>query len=108
MLQRSTRSGKWFFYPRVCEPVTGDTSLEWQEASGGGTVYSTTIIRRKADKGGDYNLALIDLEEGPRLLSRVEGVAPDKVVIGMRVEARVGEIDGEPAILFTPGEEARP
>ncbi len=54
-----------------------------------GTVYATTCTRRPADKGGDYNVALIDLAEGPRMMSRVEGIAPDKVQIGMKVKARV-------------------
>jgi uncharacterized OB-fold protein len=57
--------------------------------SGTGTVYSTTVMRRKAEAGGDYNVALIDLQEGPRLMSRVEGVAPQDVKIGMAVTARI-------------------
>jgi uncharacterized OB-fold protein len=102
MIQRSRRSGKYFFYPRAFEPGTGDTDLEWVEASGDGVVYATTCTRRPAEQGGDYNVALIDLAEGPRLMSRVEGVAPDAVKIGMRVKARVGAIKGEPALLFDP------
>ena len=42
-----------------------------------------------------YNVALIDLAEGPRMMSRVEGVAPEAVRIGMAVKARVAsEGDG--------------
>jgi uncharacterized OB-fold protein len=46
-------------------------------------------VRRKPQAGGDYNVALVDLAEGPRLMSRIDGVAPDQVRIGMRVQARV-------------------
>ena len=64
MLQRSRSSGTFVFYPRVAAPSTGAKDLEWVKASGLGTVYSTTIIRQKPPKV-DYNLALIDLKEGP-------------------------------------------
>ena len=46
-------------------------------------------MRRKAEAGGDYNVALVDLAEGPRLMSRVDGVPPEQVRIGMAVQARV-------------------
>ncbi|MGE0253559.1 MAG: Zn-ribbon domain-containing OB-fold protein [Alphaproteobacteria bacterium] len=102
MLQRARRSGRCFFYPRVAEPGTGDADLEWVEASGAGTVYSTTVVRRAPDKGGDFNIALVDLAEGPRLLSRVLDIAPDAVRIGMPVSARIDVIDGEHAVVFVP------
>ncbi len=102
LLQRSRSDGRCFFYPRVGAPGSGETELEWVEASGGGTVYSTTIVRRKAEQGGDYNLALVTLDEGPRLLSQVVDTAPEAVAIGQRVTAHIGAIDGEPVILFRP------
>lgn len=112
MLQRSNRSGRCFFYPRVCEPGTGDRDLDWVEASGLGTVHSTTVVRQKPEQGGDYNLALIDLDEGPRMLSRVIGPPPAEVAIGARVRARIGRLDdapdGELLVLFHPIEQAAP
>jgi uncharacterized OB-fold protein len=63
-------------------------------------VYSTSVIRQKPEKGGDYNVALIQLEEGPRLLSRVMDVEPDKVTIGMAVSAHIAELDGQRAVVF--------
>ncbi len=102
MIQRSRSSGRYIFYPRAFEPGRGEADLEWVEASGDGVVYATTCTRRPAERGGDYNLALIDLAEGPRVLARVEGIAPDAVKIGMRVKARVGAIKGQPALLFDP------
>ena len=101
MLQRSRATGCFFFYPRVAEPGTGSTDLVWVEASGNGTVYATTVIRQRPPTSS-YNLALVDLAEGPRMMSRVEGIAPDAVRIGMRVKARIAR-DGETFIVvFDP------
>jgi uncharacterized protein len=101
MLQRSRSSGAFVFYPRVAAPQTGATDLEWVKASGLGTVYSTTVIRQKPPKM-DYNVALIDLEEGPRMMSRVEGLAPQDVKIGMPVRAKIISEDDKPFVVFEP------
>jgi uncharacterized OB-fold protein len=101
MIQRSRSSGRYVFHPRVAEPVTGARDLEWVEASGGGSVYSVTIVRKRPPER-DYNVALVDLDEGPRLMSRIDGVAPDGVKIGMRVTAKIINGEGAPMVVFTP------
>ena len=101
MLLRSRSSGRCMFYPRVAEPVTGNTDLEWVEASGRGTVHSTTAISQRPPTPS-YNVALIDLEEGPRMMSRVEGLAAEDVRIGMAVTARIADEDGTPIVVFDP------
>jgi len=101
MIQRSRESGRCFFYPRVAEPLTGCTDLEWVEAQGRGTVYSTTVVRQKPPTP-NYNLALIDLEEGPRVMSRVEGLAPEEVRIGMVVKAKIIRESDRPLLVFEP------
>jgi uncharacterized OB-fold protein len=95
MIQRSVSSGRYVFYPRVALPGTGETDLEWVEASGLGTVYSITVNRAR---DASYNIALVELDEGPRLLSRIEGV--ETAPIGTRVKARISELGGELAIVF--------
>ena len=90
------------FTPRELCPHCGASPLRWVRASGLGTVYSATTIARKADAGGNYNVALIDLDEGVRMMSRVEGVAPEDVRIGQRVQARVAQKDGRGLVLFQP------
>ena len=102
MIQRSASSGEHVFYPRVVMPGTGEADLEWVEASGAGTVYASTVTRRRAEQGGDYNVALIDLAEGPRMMSRVVGIAPEAVTIGMKVAAKIDDLNGAPAVLFEP------
>jgi uncharacterized protein len=100
-IQRSRSSGRHIFYPRVAEPLTGSTDLEWVEASGRGTVYSTTVIRQKPPTP-NYNLALVDLEEGPRMMTRVEGIAPEQVKIGMPVKAKIVREDDRALLVFEP------
>jgi len=90
-IQRCAACGKHVFYPRVLCPHCGSDRLGWVAPSGRGTVYSTTIVRRKPADGGDYNIVLVDLEEGVRLLSRVAGIAPEQVKIGMAVRARIAD-----------------
>ncbi|MEO1650045.1 MAG: Zn-ribbon domain-containing OB-fold protein [Pseudomonadota bacterium] len=104
MIQRSQSSGAYVFYPRTIAPGTGTADLEWVEASGDGTVYSTTVNRQRPEKGGDYNIALIDLAEGPRMMSRVVGIDPHDVAIGMKVRAKVDSIGDAPAVVFEPVE----
>ncbi len=102
MIQRSASTGLHVFYPRVMMPCSGEADLEWVEASGEGTVYATTVTRRRPSSGGDYNVALIDLAEGPRMMARVVGIAPADVKIGMKVTAKIEELNGAPAVLFEP------
>ncbi|WP_258127475.1 Zn-ribbon domain-containing OB-fold protein [Achromobacter anxifer] len=85
------------FYPRVVCPHCGSDALEWIEPSGRGVVYSTTIVR---SKGGDYTVCLVDLEEGPRLMSRVVDMPVEAVTIGLPVRARIDAEDGAPLMVF--------
>jgi uncharacterized OB-fold protein len=101
MLQRSASTGGYVFYPRVAEPGTGATDLEWVEASGCGVVYACTVVRQRPP-ADDYNVVLVDLAEGPRLLSRVDGLRPDEVKIGLRVRARVLQEAEGPVLVFVP------
>ena len=103
LLQRRASTGACIFPPRVAEPRTGATDLEWVPASGEGTVYATTVMRQRAPTPS-YNLALIDLAEGPRMMSRVENIAPDAVRIGMKVRARISREGDTPIVVFDPAE----
>jgi Predicted nucleic-acid-binding protein containing a Zn-ribbon len=105
MIQRTKSDGQYVFYPRVANPTNGDDALEWVEASGRGVVYATTSTSRRPEQGGDYNIALVDLEEGPRMMARVVGIDPGDVVIGMEVQAHIGDIEGKEVLLFAPRKE---
>ena len=107
LIQRCAGCDRAVFYPRMICPHCGADKLAWATPDGRGTVYSTTVVRRKPEAGGDYNVALIDLHEGVRLMSRVDGVAPDAVRIGMAVRAQVTQQNGHGLVVFIPNKEAQ-
>jgi uncharacterized OB-fold protein len=77
--------GRAVFPPRLAEPGTG-APLRWETSRGEGTVYATTVVRRRGAE--PHNIALIDVDEGFRMMSSVVDCAPDDVRIGMRVAVR--------------------
>ncbi len=103
-IQRCEECAAHVFYPRVLCPDCGSPRLGWIRASGRGTVYSTAVIRQRPERGPHYNIAIVELAEGPRMMSRVDGLAAEDVKIGMAVEARIAELDDGPAIVFDPVE----
>jgi uncharacterized OB-fold protein len=103
--QFSLQANRAVFFPRVLCPYTGSDKLEWRVSKGLGTVYATTVVH-PAD-GKPFNVALIDCDEGFRLMSRIEDIAPEAVRIGQRVRFRVNKPDGDdPYPVFTPAEGA--
>jgi uncharacterized protein len=101
-----TEDGKAVFYPRVAAPMTG-AALTWRVSKGLGTVYSTTVIYNRNE--APFNVALIDMDEGFRLMSRVEDIDPVSVKIGMRVKFRThpGDEKQPPYPVFTAAEATR-
>jgi uncharacterized protein len=104
--QFSPEAGKAVFYPRVLCPFTGSQRLEWRVSKGLGTVHATTVVYPA--EGKPFNVALVDCDEGFRLMSRVEDIAPEQVKIGQRVRLRVHKPGGEdaPYPVFVPAEGA--
>jgi uncharacterized OB-fold protein len=100
--QFSPAANRAVFYPRVLCPFTGSDRLEWRVSAGKGTVHATTVVHPQ--EGAPFNVALIDCDEGFRLMSRVEEIAPNDVKIGMRVRFRVHRPGGEepPMPVFVP------
>ena len=95
--QFSPAAGKAVFFPRLVCPFSGSSDLEWRISEGMGTVHATTVVYPR--EGDPYNISLIDLDEGFRMMSRVEGVAPLEVRIGQRVKVRIVAQSGEEAPL---------
>jgi uncharacterized OB-fold protein len=102
--QFSQDAEKAVFYPRVVCPFTGSDRLEWRVSKGLGTVHATTVVH--PGEGKPFNISLIDCDEGFRLMSRVEDIAPEQVKIGQRVRFRVHFPGGEeaPYPVFVPVE----
>jgi uncharacterized OB-fold protein len=95
------------FYPRAVAPGSGSSNLEWRVSKGLGTVYTTTVVHIRGE--APYNIAMIDLDEGFRMMSRVEDIDPMQVKIGMRVRMRMhpGDDQQPPYPVFTPAGETQ-
>lgn len=98
LLQYCPDSDRWVFYPRALDPHSWSTNLEWRQASGRGTVASFIVVHKPGHpafvEDVPYVVALIDLEEGPRLLSNVVECPVHQVRIGMPVRVHWVEQGG--------------
>ena len=84
--QRCLGCGRAVFFPRLLCPHCGADKLEWVDSAGRGEVYAITTTRSRS---GDYAVALIDLDEGFRMMCTVRDELDGEVRIGDRVEAVV-------------------
>jgi uncharacterized OB-fold protein len=90
----------------VVAPVSGSTNLEWRISEGLGTVYATTSVYGRDQTKPPHNVSMIELDEGFRMMSRVEEIPSLDVKIGMRVRVRMHtDENGEVYPVFTPVEE---
>jgi len=80
----------------------GSERLEWLPAAGGGTVFAITVVSRPPEEAFrelvPYALALVDLDEGARLM----GHAPTDLKIGARVRAGVFQLGERRLLRFEP------
>ena len=78
------------FYPRVICTQCDGNNLSWRAVSGNGRVTSYTVVRRGISPAytAPYVVALIELDEGPCMMSNVVDCDPDTVVVGAVVEVR--------------------
>lgn len=106
LVQKCDDCGSTQLYPRAfCLACHGPVS--WIEATGRGTVYSFTVIRQNHSRPFrdwmPYVVALVDLEEGPRVMTNVVGVDPEDMTVGMPVRARFEVVSDDAGIaLFEP------
>jgi len=98
VLRRCNACGETHFMPRYLCPVCWSEDLEWIEAAGKGTIHSFTIIRRASSPAfaalTPYVVALIDLKEGPRMMSNIIGDGALNVKIGDSVTLRFEDREG--------------
>ena len=100
-IQRCLECRRHVFYPRsICPNCMG--SLEWVDAAGTGTVHSFTVVHRAPAEEYrsevPYTVALIDLDEGVRMMSRLVDCDPSQVRIGAAVEVQFRELGGGPRL----------
>lgn len=101
MLQRARGSGRAVFPPRLAEPGTGDTALDWIEAAGRGTVHSVTV-QYPRPPAPPHAVVLVDLDEGVRMLSHMPDTDAESIRIGDRVRARIVTGGDVPMVVFDP------
>ena len=102
LIQHCIACSRHVYFPRELCPHCGALAPTLVAPAGAGTVAAVTTLHRKAEQGGNYHVCLVDLDEGVRLMSRVEGLAPEAVTIGLRVMARVQLNDGKGLVVFDP------
>ncbi|MGH9136941.1 MAG: Zn-ribbon domain-containing OB-fold protein [Acidimicrobiales bacterium] len=81
VLQRCDGCRRCVFYPRATCPHCGAVDLVWEPVSGQAAVYTFTTDRRARRV-----IAIVELEEGPRMTTNIVGCDPNDVYIGMPVE----------------------
>lgn len=99
-IKRCTACAKPHFYPRpLCPFCLGDT--EWVAASGLGTIYSVTVVRRAGPV--PYALAYVTLDDGVTMLTNIVDCDLDALRIGDRVKVCFKLAEGGAAVpMFTP------
>jgi uncharacterized OB-fold protein len=102
--------GRAHFYPRALCPHCHSDRLDWIEAKGTGEIHTFTIARRGAgkafEKDAPYVVAVIALDEGPRMLSNVLTDDVEAVRIGQRVRVTFDPAGGDVALpKFRPVDE---
>ena len=99
VLQHCTDCGKFIHYPRAVCPHCNGQNLDWRDVSGEGTIHSFTVARRPAGpafkEDVPYVIVLVDLKEGPRMMSNLVTGDVDGVKIGQAVEVVFDDVTGE-------------
>jgi uncharacterized OB-fold protein len=92
-LQRCDACGTWRHPPRILCGRCGAAGWRWTSTSGRGAVYTWTVTHQALVPpfAGDvpYAVVVVELEEGPRLVTAVRGIAPDALALGLPVELRI-------------------
>ena len=92
--------GQSHHYPRALCPFCGSDRTEWTPASGRGTIYSYSVMRRATPP---YAIAYVTLEEGPTMMTNIVDCDLDQIRVGQRVTVVFKPSDGgAPVPMFTP------
>jgi uncharacterized protein len=92
LAKRCLTCGEVHFYPRPFCPVCWSTDVEWFEVSGRGTLYTYSVVYQNDlppfAKRVPYVAAIVDLEEGPRMMTNVVDCPIDELSVGMALEVK--------------------
>ena len=99
-VQRCGSCGRHVFYPRAVCPYCASSKLDWVDASGRGRIHSYTVVHRAPPEYRDevpYVVALVELDEGVRMMTRLVDVEPAGVRVDLPVEVA---IRGDPRLPY--------
>jgi uncharacterized OB-fold protein len=96
MLRHCDDCGKTHWYPRAVCPHCWSSKTQWKPASGRGTVYSWSTMRRVDPP---YTLAYVTLAEGPTMLTNLVGDGPYRIGMAVQVQFQASD-DGTPVPVF--------
>ena len=100
LIKKCVTCGQVHFYPRAICPFCGSDKTEWVSASGRGTVYSYSVMRRVPIP---YALAYVTLEEGVTMMTNIVDGDLDAIRIGQRVTVAFKPSEGGPPVpMFRP------
>lgn len=107
LIKSCNACGEVHHYPRPFCPSCWSEDVEWIEASGRGTIYTYSVVFRNDlppfSEWGTYVPAIVELDEGPRLMTNIVDVDPSELSIGMPVEVRFRDLTDEwAAPVFAP------
>ena len=104
-LQRCGGCSKFIYYPRDRCPYCFSDNLSWNRVSGRGTLYSYTLVHRASSRAfadGPYVLAIVELDEGPRMTTNIVA-PPETLKVGMPVAAFFDDVaPGHTLVKFKP------
>ena len=99
VIQKCADCGKHVFYPRLVCPFCFSERLDWIEASGRGTVYSHTLVRNNPPSAFiedlPFTIAIVELEEGVRMMTNIVDCDPEVVHCDMPVEVTFERLTDE-------------
>jgi uncharacterized OB-fold protein len=99
VIQKCKDCQEHIFYPKLFCPHCLSPNLEWTKASGKGKIYSYTIVYSYAPtefaEDTPYVVAVIDLQEGVRMMSNVVECPPEEVKCDMKVEVVFDDVTNE-------------
>ena len=100
MIGKCTACGAVYYYPRAMCPVCFSDKTQLQQASGNGTIYTYSVMRRAPIP---YAIAYVTLAEGPTMMTNIVDCDLDKIRIGQAVRLVFKPSDGGPPVpMFTP------
>ena len=102
LIRRCTACGRTHWYPRSNCPFCWSDQTEWVAASGRGTIYSYSVMRRAPEP---YAIAYVTLAEGPTMLTNLVDCDFDALAIGQEVWIQFSASEGGPPVpTFTTAE----